>query len=305
MTSPPDHPSPRSLLADAFEASRPQLHAAAYRMLGSRAEAEDAVQEAFLRLERADAGAIGNLRAWLTTVVGRICLDMLRSRRLRKEEALEDHAPEAIPSPEPGAEAEAALADSVGLALVVVLDTLTPAERVAFVLHDLFDLPFDEIAPILGRSLDATRQLASRARRRVRGGEAPEVDRGRHRAVVEAFLAASRAGDFAALIAVLDPEVVFRADAAAIAMAAARPAPGAPILAPEIRGPEPVARSFAGRARAAEPALIDGLPGLVWAPGGTIRAAFRFTSDGSRVTAIDLVVEPAALAALAIAVAGD
>jgi len=287
---------PDNLLAEAFEANRSHLRGVAYRMLGSRTEAEDAVQEAFLRLGGADAGAIANLRAWLTTVVGRICLDMLRSRRLRKEEALDAHAPETIPSPERGAEEEAELADSVGLALLVVLETLTPAERVAFVLHDMFDLPFDEIAPIVGRSLDATRQLASRARRRVRGREAPPVDRARQRAVVEAFLAAARDGDFAALVALLDPAVVFRADAAAIEMSRARPAAGAPILAREIHGTEAVARSFAGRARAARPAFLDGIPGLVWAPGGAVRAAFRFTTDGERITAIDLTVDPARLA---------
>lgn len=290
----------QNLLAEEFEASRPHLRAVAYRMLGSTVEAEDAVQEAFVRLSGADSDAITNLRGWLTTVVGRICLDTLRARRLRKEEALDAHEPEDIPAQEPDAEQTTALADSVGLALLVVLETLTPAERVAFVLHDMFDLPFDEIAPIIGRSLDATRQLASRARRRVQGREAPAADRARHRAVVDAFLAASRNGDFAALVALLDPGVVFRADAAAIAMSRARPSPGAPILAPEIHGPQEVARSFAGRARAARPALIDEKPGLAWAPSGTVWAAFSFTTDGERVTAIDLTVDTARLAEMEI-----
>jgi RNA polymerase sigma-70 factor (ECF subfamily) len=295
----------RNLLAERFEASRPHLRAVAFRMLGSATEAEDAVQEAWLRLGRTDTAEVANLRAWLTTVVGRICLDMLRSRRLRKEEALDAHDPETIASAEPGAEEEAAMADSVGLALLVVLEALSPAERIAFVLHDMFDLPFDEIAPIVDRSTDATRQLASRARRRVQGREAPDADRQRQREIVAAFLAASRAGDFAALVSLLDPGVVFRADAAAIAMSVGRPTPGAPVLAPEIRGPDSVAHSFSGRARAAQPAFIDGIPGLVWAPGGVPRAAFRFTTDGERVTAIDLVVDPEHLAALEVVLTGE
>ena len=289
-------------LAEAFEATRPRLQSVAYRMLGSGAEADDAIQEAWLRLARADKGEIANVGAWLTTVVGRICLDMLPARRIRKEEALDAHAPETIPSGDASAEEDAALADSIGLALLVVLDTLSPAERVAFVLHDMFDLPFEDIAAIVGRSTGATRQLASRARRRVQGGEVPDASRRRRREIVDAFLAASRSGDMGALIAVLDPDAVFRADAMAIAMSEARPSPGAPILAPEIHGAEAVARSFSGRARAARHALLDGVPGLVWAPGGITRAAFRFTTDGIHVTAIDLVVDPAGLAAIDIVV---
>jgi RNA polymerase sigma factor (sigma-70 family) len=295
----------QDLLAGQFEASRPHLRALAYRMLGSRPEAEDAVQEAWLRLHRSDAGDIGNLRGWLTTVVGRICLDMLRSRRLRKEEGLDAHSPEAIPSAAPGADDDMALADSVGLALLVVLDTLTPAERVAFVLHDMFDLPFDEIAPIIGRSLDATRQLASRARRRVQGKAEPEAtDRDRRREIVGAFLAASRGGDFGALLAVLDPDVVFRADAAAVAASLARRAEGAPALAPELHGAEAVARTFVGRAQAARPALIDGAPGLVIATGGLPRVAFLFTTVGDRIVGMELVADPERLSAMAIGLVG-
>lgn len=292
-----------SPVARQFEASRPHLEAVAYRMLGSRAEAEDAVQEAWLRLSRSDVGEVGNLRGWLTTVVGRICLDMLRSRRLRKEEELDAHSPEAIPSGARGGEEEAALADSVGLALLVVLETLTPAERVAFVLHDMFDLPFDEIAPIIGRSLDATRQLASRARRRVQGRTEPDsVDRDRRREIVGAFLAASRGGDFAALLAVLDPDVVFRADAAAVAASLAGRADGAPEFQAEIRGAEAVARTFVGRARAAQVALIDGQQGLVFAPGGVPRVVFLFTTEGDRIVGMELVADPARLGAMEIAV---
>ena len=282
-----------NLLAERFEANRAHLRAVAYRMLGSRSEAEDAVQEAWFRLSRSDTSGVGNLRGWLTTVVGRVCLDMLRSRKSRKEEALDAHAPEAIPSDAPGVEDEVELADSVGLALLVVLETLTPAERVAFVLHDMFDLSFDEIAPIVGRSPVAARQLASRARRRVQGRPAvPEADRDRQREIVSAFLAASRGGDFDALIAVLDPDVVFRADAAAVAASLARKAQGAPVIEPEVRGAAAVAQTFVGRAQAALPALIDGMPGLVWAPGGVTRVAFILGTAGEKIVAIDLIADP-------------
>jgi RNA polymerase sigma-70 factor (ECF subfamily) len=291
-------------LVGQFESSRPHLRAVAYRMLGSPTEAEDAVQEAWVRLSRSDTGDIDNLRGWLTTVVGRVCLDMLRSRRLRKEEDLDAYDLETIASDAPGVEEETALADSVGLALLVVLESLTPAERVAFVLHDMFDLSFEEIAPIVGRSLDATRQLASRARRRVQGkAEPPAADRERRRAVVAAFLAASRGGDFGALLAVLDPDVVFRADAAAVTASLAGRAEGAPAVAPEMHGAEAVARAFVGRARAAQVALIDGVPGLVWAPDGAPRAAFLFTTEGDRIVGMDLVADPGRLAAMAITVA--
>jgi RNA polymerase sigma-70 factor (ECF subfamily) len=293
------------LLAERFEANRTHLSAVAYRMLGSRTEADDAVQEAWFRLSRSDTSAVENLKGWLTTVVGRVCLDMLRSRKSRKEEALDAHSPETIPSGAPGAEEERVLADSVGLALLVVLETLTPAERVAFVLHDMFDLPFDEIAPIVGRSSEATRQLASRARRRVQGkAEPPAADRDRQREIVGAFLAASRGGDFAALLAVLDPDVVFHADAAAIAASLAHRAEGAPVLAPELRGAEAVARTFVGRAQAARPALIDGVPGLAIATGGVTRVAFLMTTRDGRIATIDIVSDPERLKAMEVVIGG-
>src|SRR2546425_11494931 len=255
-------------LAEGFEANRSHLRAVAYRMLGSPSEADDAVQESWLRLSRSGATGVENLGGWLTTVVARVCLDMLRSRKSRREEPL-DTRPLASREDATDPEHEAVLADSVGLALLVVLETLTPAERVAFVLHDMFDLPFDEIAPILRRSRPAARHLASRARRRVQGADAAhDADHTRRREIVGAFLAASRSGNFGALLAVLDPDVVLRADSAAVRMAAARQAVGAPKLAPELRGAPAVAESLSGRAGAAQPAFIDGAPGLVWAPGG-------------------------------------
>jgi RNA polymerase sigma factor (sigma-70 family) len=268
-------------LAERFEAHRAHVRAVAYRMLGSFPEAEDAVQEAWLRLSRSDPGEIENLGGWLTTVVARVCLDMLRSRRSRREEPLETHVPEAAAGVDP--ENEALLAESVGLALLVVLDTLNPAERLAFVLHDMFAVPFDEIAPIVGRSPEAARQLASRARRRVKGVDADaEVDRDRQRQVVDAFLAASRGGDMGALLAVLDPDIVLRADDAAVEL-------GAPS---EVRGPERVAEFFVGRARTARPALVGGLAGLVWAPGGRPKVAFEFTIVEGRVVEIHLRADP-------------
>jgi RNA polymerase sigma-70 factor, ECF subfamily len=282
-------------LVEQFEANRAHLRRAAYRMLGSRSEADDAVQEAWMRLSRADTSDVENLGGWLTTVVARVCLDMLRSRRSRREDSLESRATEsAVGSQAPGdPEQEAMLADSVGLALLAVLETLAPAERVAFVLDDMFDLPFHEIAPIVGRSPEAARQLASRARRRVRGtAVSPGADRGRQREIVGAFLAAARAGDFAGLLAVLDVEVVLRADAAAALGSAARAAAGAPKLAPEVRGAAAVAEAFAGRARGAQLALVDGAVGAVWAPGGRPRAVFRFTVSDGKIAGIDVVVDP-------------
>lgn len=275
------------LLARRFETDRARLRAIAYRMLGSRTDAEDAVQEAWLRLSRAGDAGVENLGGWLTTVVARVCLDMLRVRRARREESADEAVPRLAAAAD--AEQEALLAESVGLAMLVVLDRLTPAERVAFVLHDMFDLPFEEIAGIVGRSVDASRQLASRARRRVRGATGdPEFDRDRQRQVVEAFLAASRRGDFDALLALLDPSVVARADAAAVAAGAA----------PEVHGAAEVATTFAGRARAARPALVDGLVGLAWAPGGRPRVVFDFTTENGRIVAIDLIADPARLGEL-------
>ena len=221
-------------LAERFEANRTHLRAVAYRMLGSLSEADDAVQEAWLRLSRSDTSGVENLGGWLTTVVARVCLDMLRSRKSRREEPLDAHVPEPIVSREDGIdpEHEALLADSVGLALLVVLETLAPAERLAFVLHDMFAVPFDEIAPIVGRSPTAARQLASRARRRVQGAATvPDADLTRQREVVDAFLAASRGGDFDALLAVLDPDVVLRADRAAVPAGASREVRGAAAVA--------------------------------------------------------------------------
>jgi RNA polymerase sigma factor (sigma-70 family) len=282
-------------LAQRFEEHRPHLRTVAYLMLGSAAEADDAVQEAWLRLSRAGPGGVENLGGWLTTVVGRVSLDMLRSRRSRREDPLGPELPEELPSDAGGAdpEAEALLADSVGPALLVVLETLTPAERLAFVLHDLFAVPFDEIAAILGRSEAAARQLASRARRRVQGAPPAEgADPGRQRAVVEAFLAASRDGDFDALVALLDPEAVLRADAAAVRMGADA----------EVRGAAAVAGSFSGRARFARPALVDGAVGAVWATGGRPRVVFAFTVDGGRITGIDLVADPERLGRLELTV---
>ncbi len=264
-------------LGERFEENRSRLAAIAYRMLGSGAEADDAVQEAWLRLSRSDVDAIDNLAGWLTTVVGRVCLDMLRSRKSRREEPLDSDAHEAAQNPEQ----EAVLADSIGLAMLVVLESLTPAERVAFVLHDMFAMPFEEIAPIVGRSEVATRQLASRARRRVQGAEpAGATSVGSRREIVDAFLAASRGGDFTALLALLDPDVVLIADAATVRTGG---------IDKRVVGAERVAAQFAGRARAAEAALIDGEPGLVWAPGGKPRVVFAFTFREGRITAIDVV----------------
>jgi RNA polymerase sigma factor (sigma-70 family) len=280
-----------------FEEHRPHLRAVAYRMLGSLADAEDAVQEAWLRLNRSDASAVDNLRGWLTTVVARVCLDVLRARRARPEDYAGSWLPEPVvvdDSADP--EQEALLADSVGLALLVVLETLTPAERLAFVLHDMFGVPFDEIAEVVDRSPAAARQLASRARRRVRGAT-PSVDPdlAQQRRVVDAFLAASRAGDFEALLGVLDPDVVFRID-----VGGARPGAREPIV-----GAEAVARQVLTRgsrlAPFARPAIVNGAAGAVVAPGGRPFAVVAFTVSGGRIAAIDLVADPAKLARLAVA----
>jgi RNA polymerase sigma-70 factor, ECF subfamily len=289
------------LLANRFEADRVHLRAVAYRMLGSAAEADDAVQEAWLRLSRSDATDIANLTGWLTTVIARVSLDMLRSRRTRREEALAPEISETATSSTADPEQAVEMADSLGLALLVVLETLSPAERVAFVLHDMFGLPFEEIAGIVDRSPGATRQLASRARRRVRCQPSPKAARERHRAVVAAFLEASRGGDFATLLALLDPDVALRADAVAVAASRANRAQGAPELVPELRGAEGVARTFVGRAHAARIALIDGSPGLIVVLDGLLRVAFLFTASAGRITGIELVADPARLDAMAIA----
>jgi RNA polymerase sigma factor (sigma-70 family) len=282
-------------LARRFDENRGHLRAVAYRMLGSASEADDAVQEAWLKVSSSDTREVENLGGFLTTVVARVCLDMLRSRKSRREEPLAPAA-DAPGGSEP--EAGVALADAIGPALMVVLEMLAPAERVAFVLHDLFDLPFEQIASILDRTPAAARQLASRARRRVRGAPALAADVAQHRELVGAFLAASRDGDFERLVAVLSPDVVLRADDLAVRTAAAAQKHGAPILAPEARGPSRVADAFKGRARAALPALIDGEAGAVWAMGGQVRAVFLFTIDDGKIAAIDLVMDPAHLAEL-------
>jgi RNA polymerase sigma factor (sigma-70 family) len=292
-----------------FEAERPRLRAVALRMLGSPGEADDAVQEAWLRLDRSGGAGIDNLAAWLTTVVSRVCLDVLRARRSRREEPLgagagggHEPGPGADHGPGPGAvpvpEDEVVLAESVGLALLVVLETLSPAERVAFVLHDLFAVPFEDVAPIVGRTPVAAKKLASRARQRVRGTPAvPAPDLARRRRLVDAFLAASRRGDVGALVAVLDPDVVRRADPATLPAGAAAVLRGARAVAEETR-------TNVARARFAVPALVDGTIGLVVAPAGHLVAVLVLTvdDDAERITAIDVVADPARRAGLALAV---
>jgi RNA polymerase sigma factor (sigma-70 family) len=279
-------------LAERFEANRTHLRAVAYRMLGSVSEADDAVQESWLRLSRrSDSADLENLRAWLTTVVARVCLDILRSRKARREEAFGPHVPEPIVSREDGLdpEHEALLADSVGLALLVVLETLNPAERLAFVLHDMFAVPFDEIAPIVERSPAAARQLASRARRRVQGSApAPDADIARQREVVDAFLAAARGGDFDELLAVLDPDIVFRVDSGVLRRGAPRELRGAPAVAKQV---------LSGRrlARFAQPALVNGAAGLVVTRDGRPFAVAGFTVAGGRIAEIDVLADPARL----------
>ena len=284
----------RDYLADRFEEHRTHLRAVAYRMLGSLSEVDDAVQEAWLRLSRADATGIDNLGGWLTTVVARVCLDMLRSRQSRREEPFTPDAPEPVATGTRGSspEHEALLADSVGLALLVVLDRLTPAERLAFVLHDMFAVPFEEIAPIIGRSAEAARQLASRARRRVRGAAAPDPDLVRQREVVEAFIAALRGGDFEGLLAVLDPDLVVRADMAA----------GAPS---EIRGAAVWAKgavAYGHLARLTRPALVNGAIGVVVAPQGRLVRALRFTIANGKITEIEVIGNPARLGELDVSI---
>jgi RNA polymerase sigma-70 factor (ECF subfamily) len=278
------------VLAEEFERHRRRLRTVAYRMLGSVSESEDAVQEAWLRLNRAGGGSIDNLGGWLTTVVARVCLDLLRARRARREDYVGSWLPEPVFTVDahPDPEQDALVADSVGLALLVVLETLTPAERLAFVLHDMFGLPFDEIAPIAGRSSEATRQLASRARRRVRGADVnPDADLAEQRRVVDAFLAASRNGDFDGLIAVLDPDVVFRLDTGQDV--------GEPVV-----GAGAVARRVLARgtrlAPLARPALVNGAAGAVVGPPARPFAVVGFTVSGGRIVEIDLITNPAKLA---------
>ena len=274
----------QNFLARQFEAHRRHLQRVAWRMLGSSGEADDAVQEAWLRLSRSEPAGIDNLGGWLTTVVARVCLDTLRSRKARREEPLDGE-----PEPAPGhvvtvdPERDAELADNVGAALLIVLEALAPAERVAFVLHDMFDLPFEEIGPIVGRSPIAARQLASRARRRVQGSARDAVpDVASQRRVVDAFLAAARNGDMAGLLAVLDPDVVLNADAAAARLGGVA----------QLRGAQAVAEGFKGKARLARPGLVDGTLGVIVAPQGRLLLVLNLVIDEGRITAIDVVADP-------------
>jgi RNA polymerase sigma factor (sigma-70 family) len=284
----------REWLAQRFEEHRTHLRAVAYRMLGSVSEADDAVQEAWLRLSRSDSREIENLGGWLTTVVGRVCLNMLRSRRRRREESLDVRVPEPILSSSDGLdpEQEALLADSVGLALLVVLETLGPAERLAFVLHDMFGVPFDEIAPMVNRSPAAARQLASRARRRVRSeAPPPDPDLSQQREVVDAFFAASRGGDFDALVAVLDPDVVLRADGGA----------ARPDVTAVVHGAQAVAKRASHYARLSpyvRPALVNGVAGAVVVPPEGVFSVMAFTVRDGRIVAIDALSDPERLGEL-------
>ena len=280
-------------LAERFEANRSRLRAVAYRMLGSMSEADDVVQDAWFRLSRSDTSAVENFDGWLTTVVGRLCLDALRSRQARREDALDPHVPDPVVTREDAVdpEEEALLADSVGMALLVVLDMLDPAERLAFVLHDMFGVPFDEIAPVVGRSPEATRQLASRARRRVQGAATtPDVDVRRQREVVDAFLTAAREGNFEALVSVLDPDVVLRADAG----------PGSPLSVVR-RGAETVgtgAMRFADPARVDHPARVNGAAGAVVTVDGRLVSVMAFHIVDGKIAEIDILTDPERLARL-------
>ncbi|MGW9028290.1 RNA polymerase sigma factor SigJ [Streptomyces sp. NPDC055722] len=294
----------KELLAERFQTHRGHLRAVAYRMLGSLSEADDAVQETWLRLSRSDVSQVTNFAGWLTTVVGRICLDMLRSRTARREEPMADaFVPDPVVTPleRVDPEGEMLLADSVGLALLVVLETLEPAERLAFVLHDMFAVPFDDIAPIVGRTSAATRQLASRARRRVQGAEpVSDPDLGRQREAVEAFLAASRAGDFDALVAVLDPEVVLRADAGPLVRGAA--------ASKVVRGAATVAKGalmFRRYSRYARLALVNGAVGVVTAPEGRPVSVMSVTVVNGRITGIYILSDPERLGRLGLTATGS
>jgi RNA polymerase sigma factor (sigma-70 family) len=274
-------------LAERFEEQRTHLRAVAFRILGSLAEADDAVQDAWVRVSRAETNEVENLGGWLTTIVARVCLNMLRSRNVRSEESLEVHLPDPVISPvgELGPEGEALLADSVGLALLVVLDALTPAERLAFVLHDMFELSFEEIAPMVGRSPTAARQLASRARRRVKGAEIPDPDLTRQRTVVDAFFLAARSGDFDALVAVLHPDVVLRADFG----------PSRPAASTIVRGAAAVARQArlgANPAALLHPALINGAAGVVITLDGQPHVVMAFTVVNDQVVELDIIADP-------------
>ncbi|MEV4872784.1 sigma-70 family RNA polymerase sigma factor [Streptomyces syringium] len=295
--------SEKDLLARRFEEHRPHLRAVAYRMLGSLGDVDDAVQETWLRLSRSDVTGVENLGGWLTTVTGRVCLDMLRSRTTRRESPLHDddgqiRLPDPVVSGPDGLdpEQEILLADSVGIALLVVLETLAPAERLAFVLHDMFAVPFDEIAPVLGRTAASTRQLASRARRRVQGAApAPDTGLAHRRRIVDAFLAAARGGDFDALVSVLDPEIVARSDGGTLRPGVIR------------RGAAEVASqaiTFARFAEAAHPALVNGTPGVVAVAEGRAISVMAFTVQGDRITTLDILTDPERLARIDLSVLG-
>ncbi|HEV2737071.1 MAG TPA: sigma-70 family RNA polymerase sigma factor [Candidatus Elarobacter sp.] len=284
-------------LAERFEAARPRLQRIARRILGSAAESDDALQESWLRVSRADVARVANLEGWLTTVVARVCLDALKWRESRREEFTPDDPRHDVVAIAPGErpEEEAVLADSIGVAMLILLDALPPAERIAFVLHDMFDVPFDDIAAIVGRAPEAARQLASRARRRVRGASAGrDAVTQRNDELVRAFLEAARAGNFSALLALLDPAATLRADPAVAAMGGA--AYWENDLQAGVEGADAIARTFSGRANAAQPAFIDGNPGAVWMHAGEVRVAFRFRITDDRITAIDLVADRDALA---------
>jgi len=284
------------LIAERFEADRPHLRAVAYRMLGSLSDADDAVQESWLRLSRADKSGVENLTGWMTTIVSRVCLDMLRTRKSRREDALEPNTPATGATGRAGCDPqqEAMLADAVGVAMLVVLEKLAPAERIAFVLHDVFAVPFEEIGPIVDRSPATARQLASRARRRVQGTSAvPQAEFNQQRHVVEAFLAASRNGDFDALLAVLDDDVVFKSDDAAARM-------GGPKK--EVRGAKTIAKLFSGRAQAAKAAMVNGSVGVLVAPAGRLFLVLLPTVENGKIVRIDAVAEPDRLAMLEVAV---
>ncbi|MBP1989756.1 sigma-70 family RNA polymerase sigma factor [Paenibacillus eucommiae] len=282
-------------LTEHFEAHRNHLQAVAYRIMGSLSDAEDAVQESWLRLNRSDTSSVENLGGWLTTVVSRVCFDMLRSRKSKREESIEMHSPEKFASQEDGSdpEQETLLADSVGLALLVVLGKLNPAERITFVLHDIFAIPFTEIASIVGKSETAARQLASRARRRVQGADSvPDADLARQRRLVDAFLAAAHAGDFDTLVAALDPDVVLRDDRQTSASRITR-------------GARALANQVSGRAQAAQSALVDGSVGVIVAPRGRLLYVLKFTMRHGKITEVDLISDPTRISQLELAVLGD
>lgn len=286
-------------LAKNFEENRPHLKGVALRILGSPGEAEDAIQEAWLRLTRSDSEAVENLGAWLTTVVARICLDMLRSKKAHAEEPVEEYTAEGIDEATP--ERDVIIADAIGPALLIILEALTPQERVAFVLHDLFDLSFEEIAPIVDRTEAATRQLASRARRKVRGAkDVSRDDRDSQRQIVAAFLTASRDGNFTALLELMNPNAVLRADTLAVKVAQKNQAKGAPTFESETHGSQKIAEIFKGRAKGAQIAFINGMACGTWAPNGKPVVVFQFGIENGKIATIDVVMEPESLKKLEI-----